>query len=532
MDEQSGRFPSTERERDRRGPSPGRPRVEPGRSRVERGFLEAALDCVIIADTAGRIVEFNPSAELTFGYSRSQAVGEMLDELIIPPSLRPRHRKALDRFAATGEQRAFGLRLEMVGMRSDGTEFPVELALSLIDDDPPLVCGAVRDLTRQKQTEDRLRKLAEEQAELRRVATIVAMGREPIDVFRAVAEAVGRLLGAPGINMIRFEPDGSASKIAGWGSAPFEVGATWSLEDPSVMASVRRTHRPARIDDYATTPGAFAALARRSGLTSAVGVPILLGGAAWGVIVAYSNTQERFSEETEDRLSRFTELIDMALANAATRSDLLASRVRLVTAGDEARRRIQRDIHDGAQQHFVNSVMRLQLARENFELDPESSRTALEAALSSARDGLRDLRELAAGLHPTILTMGGLSHALDALASRSALPVSVSAPGARYPSQLEAAAYFIAAEALANVAKHARASRAEVQVMEEIEQLVVVVRDDGQGGANRERGSGLRGLQDRVEALGGTLEVDSPLGQGTRLRAALPLSPVRGSLAT
>jgi signal transduction histidine kinase len=323
--------------------------------------------------------------------------------------------------------------------------------------------------------------------------------------------------------MIRFDQGTTATKIAGWGTGPFDVGSQWNLDDPGVMSSVVQTGRPARIDDYASVPGSSANLVRAKGITSAVGAPIVVDGATWGVIIAFSPGPQPFSDDAEGRLTSFTELVATAVANATARAELIASRARIVIAADEARRRIQRDIHDGAQQRLVASVIELQLAEERFESDPAAARTRLHAALESAKAGLEDLRELAAGLHPRILTIGGLKAALEDLGTRCSLPVVVVAPGQRYAKQVEAAAYFIVAEALANVAKHAHASRAEVKVEEQHRQLKIAVNDDGVGGANPDGGTGLRGLEDRIEALGGTFLIESATGSGTMLLACLPL---------
>jgi PAS domain S-box-containing protein len=285
-------------------------------------YFEAALDCVVIADASGCIVEFNPAAERTFGYSREQAIGRKLAELIVPPSLRERHSVAFARFAATGEGRMLGRRLELTGMRADGTEFPVELALSKVEGDPLLVCGALRDLTDNKRVEEDLRQHATEHAALRRVATLVANGAAPTEVFAAVAEGVAELLAVPGISMIRFNGDGSASKVAGWGESPFPLGTRWELDDPSVMAVVAQTGRPARIDDYRTTQGRYAEEFREGGIRSAVGAPITVEGGSWGVVIAYSTAAKAFSGAAEDRLARFTELVATAIANSQARDDL------------------------------------------------------------------------------------------------------------------------------------------------------------------------------------------------------------------
>ena len=490
---------------------------------LERGFLEAALDSIVVIDATGCVVEFNASATETFGYSRDEALGRTLAELIIPPSLQVLHKQAFERFVETREKRLFGQRLELTGMRSDGSEFPVELALSQVEGEPLLICGAIRDISKETQLKQDLQRLADEQAALRHVATLVAQGASPGQVFSAVAQGVALVLGVPGINMIRFDQESAAIKIAGWGTSPLDVGSRWNLDDPSVMALIAREVRPARIESYEETGGEFSKIALSAGIRSGIGAPILVDGAAWGAIIAYSAGPERFNDDAESRLLRFTELMATAISNVQARDRLHASRARIVTAGDEARRRIQRDLHDGAQQRIVASVIDLQLADERFESDPESARKRVRSALQSLEAGLEELRELAAGLHPRILTRGGLHPALDALAVRCQVPVTIAVSTSRYPSQLEAAAYFVVAEALANVAKHAQARRAKVEVEETDGDLLISIEDDGVGGADPSNGTGLRGLADRAEALGGQLRVQSVVGSGTLLTASLPL---------
>jgi PAS domain S-box-containing protein len=285
-------------------------------------YLAAALDCVVMADQSGRIVEFNPAAEQTFGYTREQTLGRTLAELIVPPSLRQRHSEAFARFAATGEGRLLGRRMQLTGMRADGSEFPVELALSRVEGDPVLVCGALRDLTDAKRAEEDLRRHAAEHAALRRVATLVALGAPPAEVFAAVAEGVAELLDVPAISMVRFEGDGTASKVAGWGKSPFPVGTRWALTDPSVMALVAQTGRPARIEDYGTVSGRQAGRIRAGGIRSALGVPLTVDGAGWGAVIAFATGSHQFADDAEERLARFTELVATAIANSEARDGL------------------------------------------------------------------------------------------------------------------------------------------------------------------------------------------------------------------
>jgi signal transduction histidine kinase len=244
-------------------------------------------------------------------------------------------------------------------------------------------------------------------------------------------------------------------------------------------------------------------------------------GEVWGALVARSD--EKLPLRSEATIGSFAEMLGTGITNATARSQLLASRARIVHAGDEARRRIQRDLHDGTQQRFVASVIDLQLADERFENDSTGARAKLRSALDATQAGLDDLRELSAGLHPRVLTRGGLRAALDALASRTPVPVTVEAPEGRYSPQLEAAAYFVVAESLANVAKHSQASRAGVRVEEALGDLVIAVRDDGVGGADLEGGTGLRGLEDRIEALGGRLHIETDRS-GTAVTASVPLA--------
>jgi signal transduction histidine kinase len=251
---------------------------------------------------------------------------------------------------------------------------------------------------------------------------------------------------------------------------------------------------------------------------------VVIDGEVWGALIAGTDRAEPLPPGTEYQVASFAELIATAVSNATARAELIASRARIVAAADEARRRLARDLHDGAQQRLVSAVMSLQLADQRLDSDPTGARRLLREALGHARDGLQDLRELAAGMHPSILTNRGLSAAVDALAQRSPLPVDIQVPDRRYPPPVEAATYFVIAEALTNTVKHACATRSHISVQEHDDTLVVDIDDDGRGGANL-RGSGLPGMKDRIDALGGAFHLDSPPGRGTRLRVGLPLTP-------
>jgi PAS domain S-box-containing protein len=824
-------------------------------------YLEAALDCVIMADASGHVVEFNPAAERTFGYTREEALGRTLAELIVPPSLREAHTRAFARFVETREQRLFGRRLELTGMRADGSEFPIELALSEVEGQPLLICGALRDLTDARRAQDDLRSLADEQAALRRVATLVAHGSEPAEVFAAVAEGVAQMLSVPTISMIRFEAGGSATKIAGWGESPFPVGERWALDDPSVMASVLQTGRPSRIDDYASVAGAHAKRVREAGMRSGVGAPIVVDGKSWGAVIAFSTERGAISADAESRLARFTELVATAIANAqarddlrrladeqaalrrvatliaeeatptdvfsavakevaetldvpltalvrfepdatatqvgvwgeenpfplgtswpldeqsvsgqvwhtgrparvddydeisggiaatlareagihtaigapvlvdgrpwgvmmalstaqkpipagtedrlaaftelvataiantqardelrqlveeqaalrrvatlvargteahlvfdavcaetgqligassvnlarftpdglnltmagwslrdthvptgtrlplardtingviqqtvaparfdsyegatgelavvirergirsevgapviveghvwgaliagtdadeplpagaerrvasfaeliatavsnaTTRSELIASRARIVAAGDEARRRIERNLHDGTQQRLIALGLDLQAVRAGIPAELVDAHTGLGRIGEDLEALLEDVRELSRGLHPALLTQAGLGASLRALTRNFPVPVKLDVNVVARPSEsIEIAIYYAISEALANVVKYARASEIAVALRTSANAIRATVEDDGVGGAEASGGSGLVGLIDRVEALGGRFTLDSPPGHGTRIAIELPLT--------
>jgi PAS domain S-box-containing protein len=290
--------------------------------RVSSAYLQASLDCVVLADASGLVVEFNPAAERTFGYTREEALGRTLSELIVPPSLRAAHESAFDRFAKTREGQLFGRRLELTGMRADGSEFPLELTLSRVEGEPLLVCGALRDLSEAKKSEHDLRRVIEEQAALRRVATLVAGASEPAEVFAAVAEEVARLLDMPIVQMSRYVSDQTVSVVAAWGEQPLPPGSSWPLDGPTLSARVLKTGRPARIDDYSDLPGTIPELIRQAGIRSGVGAPLMVNGELWGVIMALSTDDRPLGAGIEARLLDFTELVGTAIANADARADL------------------------------------------------------------------------------------------------------------------------------------------------------------------------------------------------------------------
>ena len=376
-----------------------------------------------------------------------------------------------------------------------------------------------------------LRGFAEEQAALRRVATLVARGAPPEKVFGAVAEEAGRLLGTDSTVMSRYDPDGAAMVVGVWdgtGAARvIPVGLRLGFGGRNLHTLVFQTGRPGRIDDYAAASGDAADAARGWGFRSAVGVPISVEDRLWGVMSVASAREEPLSADTEERLAAFTELIVTALVNAEAQAALNASRARIVAAADETRRRLERDLHDGIQQRLVSLALK---ARTIATMTPRPA-GEIQGELSLLADGLGtamdELREISHGIHPAILSEAGLGPALEALARRSAVPVELDLNlGPRLGGHVEAAGYYIASEAITNVAKHARASVIDMRADGCDGALILSISDDGVGGADPSRGSGIIGLTDRVEALGGTISVLSPPGRGTALHVQLPAGPV------
>lgn len=320
-------------------------------------MLDVALDCIISVDDDGRVLEFNPAAERTFGYSAAEAVGRDMADLIVPPELRERHRAGFARYLETHVPVVLDSRIELTGMRADGSTFPVELTITRIDlPDQAGFAGYLRDITERKEAEEELR----------------------------------------------------------------------------------------------------------------------------------------------------------------------ASRARIVAAADAARRRLERDLHDGAQQRLVELALDLRMARARIDTDAMQAAEFLDAAIDSLTDATAELRELARGIHPVVLTEGGLRPALQALVERCSIPAKLAAvPDRRFPPAVEATAYFAVAEALTNAARYSEASSVEVRASHEDGTLRIVVSDDGRGAADL-LGSGLGGIADRVAAVDGTLMVTSPAGRGTVVRAKIP----------
>jgi signal transduction histidine kinase len=370
-----------------------------------------------------------------------------------------------------------------------------------------------------------LARLADEQAALRRVATLAAQGVPSGEVFEAVSAEVAPLVGADGAGVTRYEADGTFTALGGWTSSGgySYTGRRFPLEG-SVSGLVLETRRTSRIDNFEGRPGEAAAAIREMGWRSAMGAPISVEGRLWGVLVVYSTSDRPLPPDTEERLAQFTELVATAIANTESRAALDASRARIVATADATRRRIERDLHDGAQQRLVSLALEVRAAQASVPPELGELRAELARIVAGHAGVLDGLREIALGIHPGILAEGGLGPALKTLARRSPIPVSleVRAEG-RLPEPVEVTAYYVVSEALTNAAKHARASKVHVDVDVRGRSLRAAVRDDGDGGADPGRGSGLLGLKDRAEAIGGTICVESPQGEGTTLVAELPL---------
>jgi PAS domain S-box-containing protein len=370
------------------------------------------------------------------------------------------------------------------------------------------------------QAREELHRLADEQSALRRLATLVATGAEPSIVFDAVCRETGRLFEVTSVNLAHFTSDGFNLTMAGWSMHDVHVptGTRLPLEGDTINVLVRDTAAPGRFDSYEGASGELAALLRNRGVRSEVGAPVVVDGRVWGALIAGTDDLEPLPAGLEQRLSSFAELTATAISNASTQTELIASRTRIVEAADEQRRRVVRDLHDGAQQRLVEAVMTLQLAQACGE-----DASLVAAGVERVRAAIAELRELARGIHPSILTHRGLAAAVEALTHRAPLPVAVQIPNDRYPPSVESAAYFVVAEALTNVAKYANAGTARVTARSADGCLMLTIEDDGVGGAREYAGSGLSGLHDRIAALNGTLAVDSPPDRGTRIRAEIPL---------
>jgi PAS domain S-box-containing protein len=487
---------------------------------LDRIFTLSA-DLITVADFDGHFTRVNPAVEQVLGYTREEVLARPYLDLVHPDD---RERTAAE--AAALSQGKTTTSFENRYVRKDGSPRVLEWTSTPVVKER-LMYAVARDVTERRQAEAELERLAGEQAALRRVATLVARGASPEEVFAAVTEEAGRLLSVGHVGLGRYESDGTMTTVATWGRASkrFHAGSRHTLGGHNLGTLVFDTGRPARIDSYAdSSSGPLAAAIRETDLCSAAGAPVIVEGRLWGLLTVGSILDRSLPADTEARLASFTELLATAVANAAGRAALAASRARVVAAADETRRRIERDLHDGTQQQLVSLILNLRAARA--VVPPQIGE--LQDHLSHIAEGLAGvleaLQEISRGIHPAILSQGGLGPALKTLARRSAVPVELDLrAGRRPPEPVEVAVYYAVAEALTNAVKHARASVVQVELDTHGEILRLAIRDDGIGGADTRQGSGLVGLSDRIEALGGTLKVASPAGRGTTLLIEIPV---------
>jgi PAS domain S-box-containing protein len=501
-------------------------------------LTETTMSLVCVLDQDGRILFFNEACERVTGFFRDEVIGGDARDFVIPP----------EEAEAFGEVLAYvwatGLSSPQVGhwLAKDGKRKLIAWSNRLMPTDrgEALLVTAGIDLSASSPSvadeeafggdpEARLAeigRLAQEQRALRRVATLVASEASPERVFTAVSEECARVLEVNASAVFRFEGDDTAT-IVGRHSRQeagdaFTLGLRLPADEDTGIGQVLRTGVPARIHDYTERAGEIADSMRVMNYRSSVSAPIVVAGIIWGAVGIAS--AEPLPADTEARLGAFCELVSLAVASAQAREDLSASRARLVKAGDEQRKKLERNLHDGAQQRLVSLALTIRLARRQLESNPEAAAASLEGAAKELDLALEELRELARGLHPAALTEQGLGPALAAVANRLAVEVDLSAPTKRLPENIEATAYYIVSEALTNVAKHAQATKAKVDMTVAGDILRFEITDDGRGGADPSSGSGILGLRDRAEAVGGTLFVISPPGKGTVVTAQIPLS--------
>ena len=502
-------------------------------------LTETTMSLVCVLDQYGRILFFNDACERVTGFDRDEVIGGDARDFVIPPEEAEAFSEVLDYvwttglsspqvghwLAKDGERKliAWSNRL-MPSEDGGGTALLVTTGIDLSASTPTGRDDAFEGDPEAKLAE--VSRLAQEQRALRRVATLVASEASPERVFTAVSEECARVLEVNASAIFRFEGDDTATIVGrhsrvGAGDV-FNLGMRLPATEDTGIGQVLRTGVPARIHDYSERPGEIADNMRRMSYRSSVSAPIIVAGIMWGAVGIAS--AEPLPVDTEGRLGAFCELVSLAVASAQAREDLSASRARLVKAGDEQRRKLERNLHDGAQQRLVSLALTIRLARRQLESKPDAVAASLEGAAKELDLALEELRELARGLHPAALTEQGLGPALAGVAKRLAIDVDVNAPSDRLPENIEATAYYIVSEALTNVAKHAQATKAKVDMSMTENVLKFEITDDGRGGADPSAGSGILGLRDRAEAVGGTLFVISPPGKGTVVTAQLPLS--------
>jgi PAS domain S-box-containing protein len=481
-----------------------------------RAILDAIPDPMILVARDGTYLDVRAEDTTLLLRPPGELIGRNIREFL-PPDVAGPVFECIESALATGSVSAVEFELEVGGRRR-------RMESRMMPSGAGEVVTIVRDFTEQRRAQLELHRLADEQAALRRVATLVAGDADADEVFQAVtAEACG-LLGLHSAILLRYERPAVAMIVGKYGDPAddFMLGAALPLSDGAAL-TVQRTGAPALVD-YRELEGDLAERMRRRGYRSSIAVPISVSGAAWGALVAAFRAGEGPPAETVSRLEAFAELVALAVASAHAREGLAASRLRIIEAGDDERRRIERNLHDGAQQRLVALSVALRLVEAKIRDAPGEAGDLVGYASAELSAAIAELRELAQGIHPAVLTDRGLEEALEVLAARTPVPVELDVRvGERLAPSVEAAAYYVVSESLANVVKHAGAGAAQVRVERRDGDALVEVADDGSGGADPDQGSGLCGLRDRVETLSGRLEVDSRPGRGTRIRALVPL---------
>jgi PAS domain S-box-containing protein len=491
--------------------------LEGRRERAERelaDFFELSVDLLCIANFDGYFTRVNPAAERTLGFTSAELLSRPFLEFTHPGD-RARSQEIFGSLRLGQDVIQFENRC----LRSDGAVRWIQWSTRALPAEG-LVYAVGRDVTDRRRNE-------EEQAALHRVATLVAEGASPADTFSAVAAEVGQLVDADVAVVLRYEPERTVTVVGAWSVPGIEIpiGSRLVVTGTGVAVRVLELERPARVDRFEGPPGSIPAFFRSLGGRCGVGAPITVEGRLWGVLVTVSTEPDGLPAGTELAVAEFTELLATAIANAETQAELTASRARVVATADDTRRRIERDLHDGAQQRLVSLVLQLRAAQATVPPDLDELVAQLDDVAAGFTNALDELREFARGIHPAILAEGGLGPALRVLARRSEVPVELDMrTSRRLGAPVEVAAYYVVSEALTNAAKHAKAAVVAVVVAEDGAGLRISVRDDGVGGADFAGGTGLVGLKDRVEALGGRIRVESPRGAGTSIEVELPLA--------
>jgi PAS domain S-box-containing protein len=480
-----------------------------------RALLDAIPDNILRYARDGTYLDARPDAQTARLLTREEFIGRNVRDML-PDELARTVLACIERALESGTMQVLEYELPIDGVvhRREGRFVPIEGE----------VVAITRDFTEQRRTEAEQQRLAAEQAALRRVATLVASGAPPEQVFQLVTEEVCRLLEIREAVLQRFIDEETSTIVGRFGEhmiGGIEIGSSLPIEEGLTAWTVLRTGAPARVDHLEGFTGELAQRIRELGYHSTLGVPIVVAGSIWGIIGVALREGELVPPETEHRLQAFAELVGLAVASADARDELAASRQRIVEAGDAERRRIERNLHDGAQQRLVALSLALRVAQR---ISPQESHERLDEFAQELAQAITELRELAQGIHPAVLTEHGLGPALEVLSARAPLAVALDVfLHERLPEPVETATYYTVSEALANVVKHADADSVKVRVEYLDGRVEVEISDNGVGGADPDRGSGLCGLRDRVEALDGELWIESSAGQGTVVRAELPV---------